>query len=179
MLTFENTVLLVVDVQGRLAHLMCEKEALFESVQKIIKGMQILDIPILWTEQNPEGLGATIPEIAHLLSNIQPIPKLSFSCCGNERFMQALKAMNCKQVLITGIEAHICVYQTAVDLINLGYEVQVVADAVSSRTFENKGIGLEKMKDGGASLTSTETALFELLKIAEGPKFKEIIKIVR
>ena len=90
-----------------------------------------------------------------------------------------LKALKRKQVLIAGIETHICVYQTAIDLINLGYEVQIVVDAVSSRTMENKQIGLEKIKDAGATLTSIETSLFELLKIAKGARFKEILKIVK
>ena len=179
MLILENTVLIVVDVQEKLAHVMSEKRVLLENLEKIIKGAQILGIPILLTEQSPEELGPTIPEIARLLPNIQPVRKLSFSCCGSNRFMQALKALSRKQVLITGIEMHVCVYQTAVDLLNLEYEVQVVADAVSSRTVENRQIGLAKIRDAGAALTSMETALFELLKVAEGAKFKEILKIVK
>ena len=93
--------------------------------------------------------------------------------------MQALKGVNRKQVLIAGVEAHVCVYQTAVDLLNLGYKVEVVADAVSSRTAENRHIGLQKIKGAGAALTSTETALFELLRVAAGTKFKELLKIVK
>ena len=179
MLTLENTALIVVDVQEKLARVMYEKEMLFENLQKLIKGVQILGIPIILTEQNPGGLGPTIPEVAHLLSDLQPIPKLSFSCCGDGRFLQELEALNRQQVLIAGIEVHVCVYQTAVDLLRLGYEVQVVADAVSSRTAENRKIGLERVRSEGASLTSTETALFELLKVAEGAKFKEILNIVK
>lgn len=179
MLQLENVVFLIVDIQGKLAHLMDEKELLFMNVQKLIKGIQVLGIPILWVEQNPQGLGPTIPEIADILSNIKPISKMSFSCCRNDRFMQALKALNCKQVMIAGIEAHVCVYQTAADLVNLGYEVQVATDAVSSRNVGNKEIGLLKMRDSGVSLTSVETALFELLKVAEGEQFKEILKIVK
>jgi nicotinamidase-related amidase len=174
-----NTVLIVVDVQEKLAHVMAEKRVLLENLKKVIKGAQTLGIPILLTEQNPEGLGPTIPEIAHLLPNIQPVRKLSFSCCGSDRFIQTLEGVSRKQVLIAGIETHVCVYQTAVDLLNLGYEVQIVADAVSSRTVENRHIGLEKIKDAGAALTSTETALFELLRVAEGAKFKELLKIVK
>ena len=104
---------------------------------------------------------------------------MSFSSCRNDRFVQALKALNRKQVLIAGIEAHVCVYQTAAELVDLGYEVQVVVDAVSSRNMENKEIGLQRMRDSGVSLTSVETALFELLKVAEGEQFKEILKIVK
>ncbi len=179
MFKMENVILLIVDIQGNLAHLMHEKELLFKNVQKLIKGIQVLGVPILWVEQNPRGLGPTIPEIADLLPNIQPISKMSFSSCRNDRFVQALKALNRKQVLIAGIEAHVCVYQTAADLVDLGYEVQVVTDAVSSRNVENKEIGLQKMRDSGVSLTSVETALFELLKVAEGEQFREIIKIVK
>jgi nicotinamidase-related amidase len=179
MLQLENTVLLIIDVQDNLAKVMHNKEKLFESLQKTIKGAQALGLPILWVEQNPEGLGPTIPEVADLMPDIKPISKLSFSCCKNDKFMEALKSLNRKQILAAGIEAHICVYQAAVDLLDLGYEVQVITDAVSSRTAENKEIGLQKMKDAGADMTSAETALFELLKLAEGPQFKEIIKIVK
>ena len=179
MLKPEKTVLTIVDVQGKLAQMMSGKQALFENLQKIIKGIQALEIPILWVEQNPEGLGSTIPEVAELLAGINPISKLSFSCCKNERFIQALKAANCNQILIVGIEAHICVYQTAMDLVKLGYEVEVVTDAVSSRTVENKNVALQKMSRAGVSLTSTEMALFELLEVAEGEQFKEILKIVK
>ena len=179
MLNIENTVLIVIDIQDRLARVMPEKEILIESFQKLLKGVQILGIPIILTEQNPKGLGLTIPEVANLLPGIQPIPKLSFSCCGEERFLQELKALNRRQVLLSGIELHVCVYQTAMDLISLGYEVQVVADCVSSRAAKNREIGLEKIRSAGASLTGTETVLFELLKVAEGAKFKEISQLLK
>jgi len=179
MLKVENVAVLIVDIQGNLAHSMYEKELLFENVQKLIKGIQVLGIPILWVEQNPQGLGPTIPEVADILQNIQPISKMSFSGCLNDRFVQALKALNRRQILITGIEAHVCVYQTAAGLANLGYEVQVVTDAVSSRKRENKEIGLQRMRDSGVSFTSVETALFELLKVGEGEQFREILKILK
>jgi len=179
MLTTDNTVLVVVDVQGRLAQVMHGKEALFENLQKVIRGIQVLGVPILWAEQNPDGLGPTIPEVADLLSDLEPISKMSFSCCGEARFMEALKAMDRSDVLIVGIEAHVCVYQTAVDLVDLGYDVEVVADVVSSRTPANKEIGLQKMRDAGVALTGVETALFELLRSADGDAFKAILKIVK
>lgn len=179
MLTIANTVLLVVDVQGNLAHMMDEKQRLFDNLRKMIEGAHILEVPIIVTEQNPAGLGRTIPEIAYLLTNTQPISKMSFSCCRNEAFLQSLQALKRQQILITGIETHICVYQTTVGLLDLGYEVQVVVDAVASRTADNKAIGLEKMKSIGASVTSTEMALYELLQVAEGPQFKRILKIIK
>ena len=179
MLTPERTALIIIDIQGKLAHLMYEKDLLFTNLQKLIQGAQILGIPMLVTEQNPERMGPTVPEIAHLLSGMGPISKLSFSCCGSERFLQELKSLNRNQVLIAGMEAHVCVYQTAMDLLDAGYSVQVVADAVSSRTLENKRIGLERIKEGGANWTSTEMALFELVKTAERAEFKEILQIVK
>ena len=179
MLKIDNTTLLIVDIQGNLAHLMHGKELLFKNVQKLIKGVQVLGIPILWVEQNPQGLGPTIPEIADILKNNQPISKMSFSSCRNDLFLQALNALNRKQVLVAGIETHICVYQTSAELVDLGYDVQVVTDAVSSRNMANKEIGLQRMRDSGVSLTSVETALFELLVVAEGKQFREILKIVK
>jgi nicotinamidase-related amidase len=179
MITTEDTALILVDVQGNLAQSMHNKEGLSENLKRMVKGAQLLGVPILWTEQNPDGLGPTMPEIAELLPNQNPVSKFSFSCCGSEQFMKELKALNRQNILIVGIEAHVCVYQTAADLVNLNYDVQVVADAVASRTPQNKQIGLEKSKAAGAGITSTEIALFELLKIAKGDKFKEIIKIVK
>ena len=179
MITTEDTALVLVDVQGKLAQVMHNKEELFENLRKIVKGAQILGVPILWAEQNPDGLGPTIPEIAALLPKQKPVSKLSFSCCGNEQFIKNLKAVSRKNMVVVGIEAHVCVYQTVADLINQQYDVQVVADAVASRTAENKHIGLEKCKDAGAGITGTETVLFELLKEAKGDRFKEIIQLVK
>jgi nicotinamidase-related amidase len=179
MLNTGNTVLVVIDIQGKLASLMHQKEAVYQNVNRLIKGARVLDIPIIWTEQYPEGIGSTIPEIAETLEGIKPISKMTFSCCRNNEFLEALKATERTQVLVTGIETHICVYQTTLELLDAGFEVEVVADAVSSRTPENKEIGLQKMKTAGAGLTGTETALYELLGVASGPKFKEILRIVK
>jgi len=179
MITTENSALVLVDVQGNLAQSMHNRESLVDNLKRLVKGAQTLELPILWAEQSPAGLGPTIPEIAELLPDSKPVSKLSFSCCGSEPFMKELEALNRKNLFIAGIEAHVCVYQTAADLVNLNYNVQVVSDAVSSRTPANRHIGLEKSKQAGAGLTSTETLLFELLKIAKGDRFKEIIKIVK
>ena len=179
MITTEDTALVLVDVQGKLAQVMNNRESLFENLKRLVQGVQILGVPVLWAEQNPDGLGPTLPEIAELLPNQKPVSKLSFSCCGNKQFMKDLKASGRKNMLVVGIETHVCVYQTVADLIDLQYDVQVVADAVASRTPENKQIGLEKCKAAGAGLTSTETVLFELLKIAGGERFKQIIQLVK
>jgi nicotinamidase-related amidase len=180
MLNMENTALVVIDVQGKLAQVMDGKEELFANLKRIIQGVQVLELPIIWTEQLPEKLGDTTPEIAELLQKTaQPISKISFSCCGNQPFMTELERINRKQLLITGIETHICVYQTTIELLGRGYELQLVTDAVASRLPKNKEIGLQRMKEAGAKLTSTEMALFELLRTAEGPQFKSISKIVK
>lgn len=179
MLDLENTVLVIIDVQDKLATVMSDKEELFLNLKKLIRGAQALEVPIIVTEQYPQGLGRTVPELAHFLSDVQPIAKLSFSCCGEEGFLREIKTLNRRQILIAGIESHVCVYQTVVDLLGIGYEVQVVGDAVSSRTARNKTIALDKMRSAGAGITSTEMALFELLKVAHGEVFKEISRIVR
>ena len=179
MLTTESTVLIVIDIQEKLTRVMHDKEYFLENLKKLIQGAQVLDIPIIFTEQNPQGLGPTVAEVASLAPDLQPIAKFSFSCGGDQHFAQELATLNRKQVLLAGIETHVCVYQTTLDLLSQGYQVQIVADAVASRTAENKDIGLERMKSEGASLTSTETVLFELLRVAEGTKFKEISKIVK
>ncbi|MDO9558817.1 MAG: hydrolase [Syntrophales bacterium] len=177
MLTCESTVLIIVDIQGNLARVMDDQTFLIENNRKLIKGMHVLGIPILITEQNP--LGATIPEIADLLPGVRAITKDTFSCCAEEKFMSAVRAMNRRQILMTGIEAHVCVYQTAMDLLAMGYEVHLAADAVSSRTARNREIGIRKLITAGAVLTSAEMALFELLKTAADPKAKDIFRIIK
>lgn len=179
MLEKDNTVLVVIDVQGRLAELMHEKDELFDNLRRLIEGAKVLGLPIVLTEQNPAGLGPTRPEVSSLIADVKPIAKLAFSCCGQKEFVDAVRITGKRQVLLAGIETHVCVYQTALDLIGKGYEVHVVADAVSSRKEFNKMIGLEKMRHAGALVTCVETALFELLRVAEGPEFKAIIKIVK
>ncbi|UCE66825.1 MAG: hydrolase [Candidatus Zixiibacteriota bacterium] len=179
MLEIETAVLTLVDIQGKLATLMHNKEQFFQNVARLIRGARALEMPIIWNEQLPDKLGPTIPEIKGLLEGLSPLEKSSFSCCGNPDFMEKLKSAGRKQVLLAGMETHVCVYQTASDLLAEGYEVYLVADAVSSRTLENKLIGIQTIKDLGAKLTSVEMALFELLKVAMGDRFKKIAKIVK
>jgi nicotinamidase-related amidase len=179
LLTTENAALLVIDIQERLFPVMHEKEKLLRSVTKLIRGAQVLEIPVLLTEQYPKGLGPTLPEIKALVPDFRPIEKVSFNCCDEEKFCKALEALKRKQVLIAGIEAHICVYQTAMALSRAGYEVQVVGDCVASRENENRLVALFKMGAAGISPTTMEMALFELLTVARGEKFKAISNIVK
>ena len=179
MLATDDALLVVVDVQGKLARLMADKETVFANIQRMIRGAQALSLPILWAEQIPDKLGATIPEIADLMADLEPIPKTSFSCAGDAAFMAALEGHGRKQVLVVGIEAHVCVYRTAVDLAAAGYAVEVVADAIASRIATNRDVGLRKMAALGVGLTSTEMALFELLGDAGHPAFREVQAIVK
>jgi nicotinamidase-related amidase len=179
MLTKENCVLVVIDFQGNLAAAMDNRQELFANAQKLIKAMKVFDVPVIATEQVPAKLGPTIPEIADHLTGAKMIGKESFSCWSDALFKKELTALNRKQVLITGIEAHVCVYQTSLDLIAAGYEVLVVEDAASSRTPKNKLTGIQRMAACGVGILSTEMALFELLKTASDPLAKQIFQIVK
>lgn len=179
MMRRDNAALVVVDVQGKLARLMSDKDALFANLQTVVSGFKLLDIPILWMEQLPDKLGPTIDEIAAVLDDQSPIPKSTFSCCGNTQFQERLAETNCRDIVLVGIEAHICVYQTAMDLIANGYRVTVVADAVSSRTAFNKEISLQRMSQAGALLSTVEMVLFELQVVAEGDRFKQLAKLIK
>lgn len=179
MLERTDSLLVVIDVQERLARVMHQRERLLDNLSRMIRGAQALELPISWVEQNPRGLGPTVPEVADLLSGMAPIEKLSFSCCGTDAFLRELRNSGRRQVLLAGIEAHVCVYQTAADLVALGYHAEVIADATTSRTPENRTIGLAKAREAGASVTGTETALFELMRVAEGETFRALLRIVR
>ncbi|MFA6413561.1 MAG: hydrolase [Syntrophales bacterium] len=177
MLNREEALLAVIDIQGNLYLAMDEKEFLLTNTAKLVKGINILEIPIILTEQ--VKIGPTIPELADLMPDVKPIIKNSFSCCGDAQFLEALVASGKKQVLVCGIEAHVCAYQTSMDLMERGFEVYVVADSVSSRTAGNREIGIRKLLASGAILTSTEMALFELLKTATDPKAKDLFRIIK
>ena len=179
MLDIRNSLLIIVDVQGKLAQLMHDKDTLFKNIEILVKAAKILDIPILWCQQCPDSLGPTIPEIARLLADYEPINKSSFSCCGEENFNIRLNESSREQIILCGIETHVCIYQTAFDLLRKGFHVDVVADAVSSRTLDNKQIALAKMTAGGINISCTEMVLFELLKTAEHPRFKEIARLIK
>lgn len=179
MLDQDNTVLMIIDVQGRLAQLMANQTSLFKHLGVMVEGAKLLDLPIIWAEQLPDKLGPTIPEISEQLTHIKPIPKCTFSCTGNSDIMRALAETGKKNVLLIGIEAHICVYQTAIGLKKNGYHVEVIADAVGSRTEENKAIGINKMRNQGIEISCVETVFFELMETAEHPAFRSIQKLFK
>lgn len=178
MLKKENTVLVFIDVQGRLAELVDDTEALFKNLRRLLEGMYVLDIPVIVTEQTPDRMGKTRPEFRPLISD-KPVEKSTFSCCGETVFLETLKKTKRRQVILCGIEAHVCIYQTAMDLLNADYEVQVVVDAVASRHPANKSFALRRMETEGITLTATEMLLFELLGDSNDRRFRSILQIVK
>ncbi|MFH1686042.1 MAG: hydrolase [bacterium] len=179
MLQMNKAALVLIDIQGKLATLMHKKEQFYENCVKMIQGAKTLGLPILWNEQIPDKLGPTIDEIKTALGDGTPLVKKTFSCCGNPDFVRELEKLNRKQVLLIGMETHVCVWQTAQDLLQNGYEVYLISDAVSSRSKENKRIGLQAMTGAGAKISSVEMALFEMLQQAEGDQFRQCIKIIK
>lgn len=179
MLQAKDSVLLLIDVQGKLAELMHEKAELYHQLQILLRGTRALDVPILWFEQYPKGLGPTVPDVAQVLAGLEPIEKICFSACGSDHVRQALAESGRRTAILAGIEAHVCVYQTACDLLDTGFSVEVVKDAVSSRTVANRQAGLERMAGIGAGMTTVEMLLFEWLGSADAPDFKEISRLVR
>ncbi len=179
MFEIEKCCVAVVDVQGKLAELMHEKAKLFDNIVILIKASKKLDIPVLWCQQVPSALGDTVKPIADLLSDNKPIDKSDFSCYRNAEFKNKLNELGRNQVVLCGIETHICIYQTGCDLKADGYEVSVICDGVSSRAAANKQIALKRMAAEGIVVTSVEMILFELLKTAEHPAFREIAKLIK
>lgn len=181
MLDIHHSILVAIDIQGNLAQLMHKKEHFFRHAEIMIKGAELFDLPTLWLEQLPDKLGTTIPQIAQPLAHqgLYPIPKETFSAVQNIGFMEQLQLKQRKSIIIIGIEAHICVYQTVIDLIAEGYQVTVVSDAISSRTEENKQIAVNKMQRAGAQISSTEMVLFELQRVANGDRFKALLNLIK
>lgn len=171
----ERTALVVIDVQEAFRPAVGEFETVAANTAALVQGARILGLPIVVTEQYPRGLGSTVPEVLDALGGAPRLEKTVFSAARAEGFHLAGRT----QALVCGIETHVCVSQTVHDLLADGLEVHVVADAVSSRTALNRRIGLEKMAQRGAVVTSTETALFELVGAAGTDEFKAIQKLVK
>jgi len=174
-----RAVLAVIDVQEAFRPAVLDFEQVAQNTAILVQGARRMGVPVLITEQYPKGLGKTVPEVAEHLDGITPVEKVCFSAVDAGAFHSALGAMGRDQVLLCGIESHVCVNQTAEDLIAGGMEVHVAADAVTSRTEQNRDLGLHKMECSGAQLTSVETALFELLREAGTPEFKDVQALIR
>ncbi|MFH1446138.1 MAG: hydrolase [Chloroflexota bacterium] len=179
MLNSEESILVVIDVQGKLVHVVEDSSLILTNIQKLIMGAQALNIPIIVTNQVPEKLGTTTPEIAELLPEVEPISRTSFSCLREIQFMVRLNELACKQIILCGLEAHICLYQSALDLLEAGYEVYYVVDAISARAAVNKQTAITRVIAAGAKLTTVEMLLFEMLRDARHPAFKAIAKIIK
>ncbi len=179
MITPQDTLLLVIDVQEKLSPAVFESAQVEQNVSKLLRAGKLLGIPAICTEQYPRGLGQTVAPLRELLEDESVFDKTSFSCCGNEPFLRHLRSLGRNDILVVGMEAHVCVYQTCVELAELGYSVHLVADAVSSRTAGNRQLGIHCIERAGCLLTSTEMAIFELMRIAEGDAFKAISKIIK
>lgn len=171
--------LVVVDLQERLLPAIFEREQVVQNSVRLIRGAAVLGLPVVATEQYRKGLGATVPEVAAAITGFVPLQKLAFSACGAKGFAEALVEKNVSEVLLCGIETHVCVCQTGLDLLDAGFEVFVAADAASSRTLENHRMGLERLRQAGATLVSTEMALFELLEKAGTEEFKQMLSLVK
>lgn len=172
----EDTAFIIIDMQERLFAVMMEKEKLLENVMKLVKFSRILGLPVLLTEQ--EKLGRTLPEIKGALEDVHPIPKVDFNCFGCEAFSEALARLGKRTLLLAGIEAHICVAQTALQGAS-GYTVHVVSDAIASRSSHNYRISLDRMAQSGVTITSTEMAIYEILRRAGTEPFREVLKLVK
>jgi len=178
-LSSKSTALLIIDIQEKILAVMKDPELVASNTIKLIKGFKVLRLPIFYTEQYPKGLGSTASQIANELEGFNPIQKMSFSCFGAEDLFKRLSDNNVSQVVVAGIESHVCVQQTVLDLLANNIQINVAADAVSSRKEIDYKTALERMRYNGAEITTSEAVLFELLNVCGTEEFKAISKIVK
>jgi nicotinamidase-related amidase len=175
----ENTCGVVIDVQERLFPHIHGHEELEKRIGILVRGLQILGIPLIQLEQYRKGLGPTIPSLQEILGTLEPIEKMCFSCLDAPEFVTALKETQRKTVILTGIETHVCVLQSAMDLLEAGYLPVVPADAVSSRKVPDKETALSRIAASGGVVTTTESLLLELCRYADNPVFKELSRLIK
>jgi nicotinamidase-related amidase len=178
----ERTALVVIDVQERLFPVMDadHREEVMRNLKVLAAAARRLQLPTVVTEQYPKGLGHTLQELKETLpAGLEPIEKAAFSCWGVDTFRGRLTATGARQILLGGIEAHVCVLMSALDLLAEGYGVHVVADAVTSRTQANWRLAMEQLRQAGAVVTTTETVLFQLLRQADTDDFRELARLIR
>jgi nicotinamidase-related amidase len=178
-ITKQNTVGLVVDIQERLFPVMWEKEKLLKSCQILIRGLMTLGIPLIFTQQYSKGLGDTIEGIKSIVPEFNSIEKREFSCCDEPLVPERLHDLKAKNVIICGIESHVCILQTVIDLKQAGLNPVVVADCISSRYPENIELAKERFRYEGIMMTSSESILFELTRSSAAPEFKAISILVK
>lgn len=177
MLPQDQTALLVIDMQEKLFPIVDRSEEILRNVIKAVDAFQIFGAPIIASEQYPEGLGHTIPVLKERLPTV--VHKTSFSCYGQEHLKLAIKELSCTHFVLCGIEAHVCVLQTAKDLMQAGYHVTVLNDAITSRSVYDFSTAIGELRDAGVRISSTETVIFELLRGSDSPSFKEISALIK
>ncbi|MDZ7263805.1 MAG: hydrolase [candidate division KSB1 bacterium] len=175
----DATGLLIIDIQEKINAVMKYRERVIESTIKLVRGFQILQRPIFITEQYRKGLGPTEAAILQALGLPAIVEKMSFSCCGAPSLMEQIRRQSVQQLVLCGIETHVCVLQTALDLMAEGFQVHLAADAVSSRKEMDQLLAIERMRQAGIIITSVEMALFELLGQAGTPEFKQISQVIK
>lgn len=175
----DKTMGVIVDIQERLFPHINGHDQLARNVEILIKGLQTLDVPLVISEQYKKGLGNTIDSIEALVEDVPHIEKMSFSCCDEPKLMEEIELSSKRFVILAGMEAHICLLQTAIDLLERGYYPVVVEDCVSSRNPANKQNAIERMRKEGVIVTSYESVLFELCRYAGSDAFKIISKLVK
>ena len=175
----DKSCLVVIDIQTKLNPVMFDEGRAPQGAAKLLLGADILNVPAIVTEQYSKGVGPTVDDLQDFMPEGSPLEKDTFSCCGNEEFMSRLKATGAKQAILCGIEAHICVLQTALRLLEEGYEVFVVEDATASRKPENHRAGLERIRQNGGQVVVVESVLFEWLKKSGTAEFKQISQLIK
>lgn len=175
----EHSAGVVIDIQERLLPHIYEHEQLVKNTGILIEGLKALGIPLLITEQYRKGLGETVPGIRQHFDPFDPMEKTAFSCCDDPHFILKLNNLSKKNVIICGIEAHVCVLQTVIDLLEDGFQPVVVNDCISSRKLSDKLIAVKRMQQEGAIITSYESILFEMARVSGNETFKTISRLVR
>jgi nicotinamidase-related amidase len=179
----DSALLCVIDIQERLAAAMSEREPVIAAARNLILSARRLAVPIVPTEQYPRGIGPTEPTLVEALGDdYRPVEKLHFSCCNEPAFAERLNALRQAgrtQVILCGMEAHVCLLQTCLDLLYDGFQVHVVADAVCSRNADHKRLALEQMRQAGATVTCVEAAVYQMLRLAGTAEFKDLLPLYR
>jgi len=179
LLSRDKTALLLIDVHEKILDVMINKEKLVDNCIKLIQGFKILNLPIFYTEQYPKGLGPTSHLLLKELEGLSAIQKTSFSCLGAGNLFQRLRDNNIKQVVVAGIESHVCIQQTVLDLLANDFQVDVCTDAVSSRKENDFDTAIERMRNNNSEITTVESVLFELMEDSRTEEFKKISAIIK
>ena len=175
----EHTGVVIIDVQEKLMQVMGQKQKVLDNIIRLLHLSQLYRLPVILTEHYRKWLGPTLPVIVEALPYYNPIDKMHFNCCDVGAFNDRLNSEGLRNIIVTGVESHICIFQTCVSVLEKGYSVHIPQDAVDSRTDENWRVGLRLMEKAGAVITSTEAIIYQLLKKAGTKEFNKILKIIR